>query len=137
MLMMGSAADVGGGDRHKEGWRAMGLFNRGKKQTYLTVVTQEAPGRLRINGLHVRDAKTKQSVVGHERTVCWVEFAADGTPLDRGLGRAAGPSGQFDRLLRDLPSNPTCRGVLDRLREGQDSVGKWLQLSDRAISPSS
>jgi hypothetical protein len=38
--------------------------------------------------------------------------------------------GQAERLLRDLPTNPTCQAILDRLREGQDSAAKWLQLGE-------
>ena len=39
---------------------------------------------------------------------------------------------QIDRLLRDLPANLTCRAILERLVDGQDSVGKWLQLGEPA-----
>ena len=70
--------------------------------------------------------------MAHERAICWVEFSTDGGMMDKGMGKAQAPAGQADRLLRDLPANPTCRGVLDRLREGQDSVAKWLQLGETA-----
>lgn len=114
----------------------MGFLNLGKKtETFLSVVTIEGPGRLRINGLRARDKAAKKAAVGHERTVCWAEFSPNGGLIDKGLGRAsaqAGKAGEADRLLRDLPMNPVCRAVLDRLREGQDSVGKWLQLGETA-----
>src|SRR5258708_38907579 len=105
----------------------MGLFNFGKKgETFLTVVTQEGPGRLRLNGIRTNDGESKKRAGAHDRTVCWIEFAKDGKMLDKGLGKAE--VGTAERLLRDLPGNAICRGVLDRLREGQDPVGKCLQL---------
>src|SRR3954468_7783978 len=108
----------------------MGLFSFGKRaETFLVFVTSEGPGRLRINGVRLKDKAAKQAAIAHERTVCWVEFAQDGVPTDQGAGRA---SRQAENLLRDLPRNATCRVVLDRLREGQDSVGKWLQLVEPA-----
>jgi hypothetical protein len=111
----------------------MGLFNFGKRrETLLAVVTQEGPGRLRINGVRASGPDSKKAAAAHARTVCWVEFSTDGGTLDKGLGKAAAQASQSDRLLRDLPANPTCRSVLDRLREGQDSVGKWLQLGEAA-----
>ena len=103
----------------------MGLFSFGKRETFVTAVTAEGQGRLRLNGVRSKDTQSKKAVQSHERTVCWVEFSLDGGMLDKGLGRAG--VGR-ERLLRDLPANPTCRVVLDRLREGQDSVAKWLQL---------
>lgn len=109
----------------------MGLFSFGKRETYLTVITSEGQGRLRINGLRA-DEKSKKAAASHERTVCWVEFAKDGVRIDQGVGRAG--AGQADRLLRDLPTNATCKGVLDRLREGQDSVAKWLQFGEAKAS---
>lgn len=109
----------------------MGLFNLGKKgETFLTVVTQEGPGRLRINGIRSTDAESKKRAGAHDRTVCWIEFAKDGKMLDKGLGKAQ--AAVAERLLRDLPGNAICKGVLERLREGQDSVGKWLQLGEAA-----
>jgi hypothetical protein len=111
----------------------MGLFNFGKRsETFLTVVTYEGPGRLRLNGVRARDAKAKKAASGHERTVCWAEFSTDGGLVDKGMGRASTQAGGADRLLHDLPANSTCRAVLDRLREGQESVGKWLQLGEPA-----
>ena len=114
----------------------MGFLNLGKKtETFLSVITMEGPGRLRINGLKPRDKAARKAAVEHERTVCWAEFTPKGGLIDKGLGRAAtqvGKAGEADRLLRDLPMNPVCRAVLERLREGQDSVGKWLQLGEPA-----
>ncbi|MDB5349673.1 MAG: hypothetical protein JWN86_920 [Planctomycetota bacterium] len=111
----------------------MGLFSFGRRrETFLTLITLEGPGRLRINGLRAKDEKSKKVAIAHERTVCWVEFSSAGAMLDKGLGRASGQATEVDRLLRDLPTMPTCRGVLDRLREGQESVGKWLQLGEPA-----
>lgn len=104
----------------------MGLFGFGKRgETFLIVITSEGAGRLRINGLKLNGGGSKKSATGHADTVCWIEFSKSGKVLDQGIGGAG--TGQ-DRLLRDLPANPICQGVLERLREGQDSVGKWLQL---------
>ena len=111
----------------------MGLFNfGGRKETFLTVITAEGSGRLRINGLKVSDKAARKSAVAHDRTLCWIEFSTSGGMLDKGVGRAIGQAGQAEKLLRDLPTDPTCRGVLDRLREGQDSVGKWLPMGEPA-----
>ncbi len=108
----------------------MGLFGfGGRGETFLTIVTAEGPGRLRINGLRSKDKHSKSVAVAHVRTVCWIEFSRAGGMLDKGIGKAAAQPGQAEKLLRDLPASPTCRGVLDRLREGQDSVGKWLPAS--------
>ena len=113
----------------------MGFLGFGKRiETFLAVVTLEGPGRLRLNGLRAKDEKAKKAAVGHERTVCWAEFAREGGLKDKGLGKASRQSGQAERLLGDLPNNPTCRAILERLREGQDSVGKWLQLGEPAAS---
>src|ERR1051325_5846173 len=90
----------------------MGIFNfGGKRETYLAVVTSEGPGRLRLNGVRVKDKEGRKAATSHDRTVCWVEFARDGVPLDRGVGRARIEAGQAERLLRDLPAMPTCRSV--------------------------
>lgn len=110
----------------------MGLFNFGRKETFLAVITSEGAGRLRINGLRVKDEKSKKSAAAHQQTVCWVEFAHDGMPVDQGKGRASAEPGQAERLMRDLPGHPTCRSILEHLRQGQDSVGKWLQLREPA-----
>ena len=111
----------------------MGLFGFGKKSaTFLTIVTAEGPGRLRLNGLKAKDKEAKKKAVGHDRTVCWIEFSNDGGVVDKGVGKTRLQAGEAEKLLRDLPANPICRSVLDRLREGQDSVGKWLQLGQTA-----
>lgn len=107
----------------------MGLFSFGRsKETFLAVVTSEGPGRLRLNGLRAKGQDSRKAAAAHERTVCWIEFATDGVRIDQGVGRAS--AGQAEKILRDLPGNATCKGVLDRLREGQDSVAKWLQLGE-------
>ncbi len=111
----------------------MGLFGFSKKsEHFLTIVTMEGPGRLRLNGLRAKDPAAKKVAVGHERAVCWIEFTPEGMIHDKGLGRAAAQAGGADVILRDLPSTAICRGVLDRLREGQESVGKWLKLGEPA-----
>jgi hypothetical protein len=108
----------------------MGLFGFGKGgESLLIVVTSEGAGRLRINGLRIKGGGAKKSATAHAATVCWIEFSKAGKVLDQGIGSAGGGR---DRLLRDLPANPICQGVLDRLREGQESVGKWLQLNEPA-----
>ena len=109
----------------------MGLFNFGKRsETFLAVVTSEGGTRLRLNGLRTPDAQSKKTALAHDRTVCWIEFSSAGGMVDKGIGKSSHQ--QVDRLLRELPTNPTCRAILDRLREGQDSVGKWLQLDEPA-----
>ncbi len=111
----------------------MGLFSFGKKSTtFLTVVTSEGQGRLRLNGLRA-DSQAKKAAIAHERTVCWAEFNKDGGMLDKGVGRAPMQAGQAVLLLRDLATTPACRGVLERLREGQESVAKWLQLNGETV----
>lgn len=111
----------------------MGLFSFGKKSaTFLTVVTSEGQGRLRLNGLRA-DQQSKKAAAAHERTVCWAEFSSEGGMVDKGVGRANLQAGQAERLLRDLASTPACKSVLERLREGQDSVGKWLQLNGETV----
>jgi hypothetical protein len=111
----------------------MGLFGFGKrKENYLTVITLEGGGKLRINGVRSGDQKSKKTVIGHGQTVCWIEFAPDGIPLEQGVGPAAkqAGAGRAEKLLRDLPTSPACRGVLERLRDGQESVGKWLDVGE-------
>src|SRR4051794_38990783 len=109
----------------------MGLFSFGRRrETFLAVVTSQGQGRLRINGIRLKDEQSKKTAVAHERTLCWVEFSREGAMVDKGLGRAPGQAGQAEKLLRDLPTMAACRGVLERLREGQDSVGKWLQMGE-------
>ena len=110
----------------------MRLFGFGKRESFLAIVTSEGQGRLRLNGVRVKDPKARKSAIAHERVLCWVEFTTGGGMIDKGIGKATAQAGQADRLLRDLPTNPTCRAVLDRLREGQDSVAKWLQLGETA-----
>lgn len=114
----------------------MGLFNFGKSKNFLAVVTSEGPGRMRINGVHVTDAGVKKSAAGHERTICWIEFAPDGVRVDQGVGRASGGTGVAERLLRDLPTMPITRTVLDHLRTSTESIGKWLQIRDPAAAGS-
>lgn len=109
----------------------MGLLGFGKKvETILAVVTYEGPGRLRLNGLRGKGGAAKKGAAAHDRTVCWVEFDMAGVPLDRGLGRAARQTPQTERLVRDLPANLTCRGIVDRLKQGEESISKWLQVAD-------
>lgn len=109
----------------------MGLLGFGKRaEAILAVVTYEGPGRFRLNGVRGKGAQAKKGASAHDRTVCWVEFDSGGIPVDRGLGRAATQAGQAERLLRDLPTNPICRTIIDRLRQGEESVGKWLQVGE-------
>lgn len=111
----------------------MGFLNLGKRtETFLSIITLEGPGRFRINGVRAKDPAAKKTAIAHERTICWVEFSTKGGMMDKGMGRAATQVGQAERLLRDLPMHPTCLAVLERLKEGQDSVGKWLQLGEPA-----
>jgi hypothetical protein len=115
----------------------MGLFSFGKKaETILVVVTYEGPGRLRLNGLRGATGPKKKSALAHDRTVCWVEFDSAGVPRDQGLGRAAQQAGSADRIVRDLPRNATCQAVIARLRQGEESVGKWLQVGEPAAGRS-
>jgi hypothetical protein len=115
----------------------MGLFGFGKRGgSILAVVTYEGPGRLRLNGVRDASGRAKKGAAAHDRTVCWLLFDSAGVPVDQGLGRAAMQAGQADRLLRDLPKNPTCRAIIDRLRQGEESVGKWLQLGEPAAGRS-
>lgn len=108
----------------------MGLFGFGKGgESFLVVVTSEGAGRLRINGLRLKGGSSKKTATAHASTVCWIEFSKSGKVQDQGTGSAGTGN---DRLLRDLPANPICQGVLERLREGQESVGKWLQLGEPA-----
>jgi hypothetical protein len=109
----------------------MGLFGK-RATTMVAVVTLEGPGRLRLNGFRTSAERTKAAAVAHSRTVCWVEFDSGGIPIDRGTGAAARQVGHTDRLLRDLPSNSVCRDVVERLRQGEDSISKWLQVAEPA-----
>ncbi len=109
----------------------MGLFGFGKGgDSFLIVVTSEGTNRLRINGVRLaKGGPSKKSATSHAATVCWIEFSKSGKVQDQGAGSAVAG---HERLLRDLPANPICQGVLERLREGQESVGKWLQLGEPA-----
>ncbi len=100
----------------------------GRSESYLIVVTYEGPGRLRLNGNHLKNKQTKKNAAAHEATVCWQEFGKGGVPRDQGLGPAAGslkPS-EAERLLRELIRLPETRKVLEDLASGRDISGKWL-----------
>lgn len=109
----------------------MGFLGFGsRKQSHLVVVTYEGPARLMLNGNRTKDGRHKKHATAYGQTVCWVEFATDGIPTDQGLGPAAGrlPAGEAERLLRELPRNPSCRTVLEHLKEGREQSGRWLKL---------
>ncbi len=104
----------------------MGFLGFGKKvDNNLVVVTYEGPNRLRLNGNRKKGreaASAKKGAAVHERTVCWIEFSQGGMRLDQGTGPAAeklGP-GAVEKLLRELPLNPICKGMLRELEQGQD-----------------
>ena len=103
-------------------------LGRGGGERHLVVVTFEGPGRLRLNANRTKGAQGKRGATAHGQTVGWVEFSADGTRLDQGLGPAAGRLGaaQVASLLRDLPADPACRSVLRGLASGRDHSSKVL-----------
>jgi hypothetical protein len=115
----------------------MGLLGFGKKaETYLVVVISEGKDRLRLNGNLIRgDKKAKKGAASHSRTVCWAEFATDGTRRDDGLGPMASSLGEggADRLLRELPQTAACRQLLEALGEGKPIAGKWLVWGDSSL----
>lgn len=104
----------------------LGLRSRGDR--HLVVITFEGPGRLRLNANRTAGKRGKQGATAHEQTIGWIEFAADGTRLDQGLGPAAGKLGAAEvmALLRDLPGNPACQSVLRGLTSGRDHSSKVL-----------
>jgi hypothetical protein len=107
----------------------------GKSERHLVVITFEGPGRLRLNGNRTAGKRARQGATAHEQTVAWIEFAPDGGRLNQGLGPAAGRVGteEVQALLRDLPTDPACRAVLQGLASGRDhsskvlDFGKWGQ----------
>ena len=101
----------------------------GRKESYLVVVTYEGPGRLRLNGNHVRGgSRSKQNAGSHGQTVCWAEFAPGRVRQDGGLGSQAPRlgAGEAERLLRDLPQLVECRTVLDAMEQGREHASKAL-----------
>jgi hypothetical protein len=105
----------------------------GRADTFLVAVTFEGRGHLRLNGNHVKSGrKSRANAASHGRTVCWVEFAPDGTRRADGLGPMAAclGDGGAERLLRELPQTPAFREVLGMMERGQASVGKWLPWGD-------
>jgi hypothetical protein len=111
----------------------MSFLGLGKwSETYLAVVTLDGPGRLRINGIRTKNGKTRKTVEKHVQTVCWLEFSKTGGLIGKGTGPARVPNGDAERLLRDLPTMPAWRSVLERLQDGQESAAKWLQRGDEA-----
>lgn len=100
----------------------------GRSERHLVVITFEGPGRLRLNGNRSAGRRAKQGAVAHEQTVAWIEFAPDGGRLDQGLGPAASRLGgaEVQALLRDLPSDPACRAVLQGLAGGREHSSKVL-----------
>jgi hypothetical protein len=110
----------------------MGLLEllglRARDDRHLVVVTFEGPGRLRLNANRTSGKRGKQGATAHEQTIGWIEFKADGTRVDQGLGPAAGKLGAAEvvALLRDLPANPACQSVLRGLTSGRDHSSKVL-----------
>jgi hypothetical protein len=103
----------------------------GKVDRHLVVITFEGPGRLRLNGNRSAGKRAKQGAVAHEQTVAWIEFAVDGGRVDQGLGPAAGRIGteEVQALLRDLPTDPACRAVLQGLAGGREHSSKVLDFA--------
>lgn len=112
-------------------------FGRGK-QARLVVVTYEGPDRLMLNGNKTANDRSKKHAAVHGQTVCWVEFAPDGVPLDQGLGPAAGRlgPGEAERLLRELPRNADCRSVLEHMNQGREQTGRWMKRNNAASTAS-
>jgi hypothetical protein len=108
----------------------LGLRGRGGNR-HLVVITFEGPGRLRLNANRTSSKRSLQGAVAHEGTVGWIEFAADGSRLDQGVGPAAGKLGPaaVAALLRDLPTNPACQSVLRGLVSGRDHSSKVLDFA--------
>src|SRR5262249_3950453 len=103
----------------------------GKGDRHLVVVTFEGPGRLRLNGNRSAGKRAKQGAAAHEQTVAWIEFAPEGGRLDQGLGPAASRIGaeELEALLRDLPTDPACRAVLQGLAGGREHSSKVLDFA--------
>lgn len=115
----------------------MGLWwSSGKGDTNLVVVSFEGVGRLRLNGIRVRQSRTKRNAQQHGQTVCWVQFGLEGQRLEQGQGPAAGrlEQGQVERLLRELPTRPECLAVLRDLSAGKERSGHWLNWGARTES---
>jgi hypothetical protein len=110
----------------------MGFLGFGKKvDSNLVVVTYEGPNKLRLNGNRKKGKEVvsaKKGAAAHDRTVCWIEFSQGGMRLDQGTGPAAPKlePGEVERLLRELPFNPICKGMLHDLEEGHDRSAKIL-----------
>ena len=103
----------------------------GKGERHLVVITFEGPGRLRLNGNRSAGKRAKQGAAAHDQTVAWIEFAPAGGRLDQGLGPAAGRLGveEVQALLRDLPTDPACRAVLQGLAGGREHSSKVLDFA--------
>ena len=120
----------------------MGFLGFGSKESNIVVVIYEGPNRLRLNGNRKkgRDIEAaKKGAAAHDRTVCWVEFSQGGMRLDQGKGPAAAKVGdaEADRLLRELPLNSVCKGMLRELEGGQEKSAKILNWAnpDQAGKP--
>ena len=110
----------------------LGFLGIGAKgDRHLVVITFEGPGRLRLNGNRSAGKKAKQGAAAHDQTVAWIEFAPGGGRLDQGLGPAAGRMGteELQTLLRDLPTDPACRAVLQGLAGGREHSSKVLDFA--------
>jgi|RhiMethySRZTD1v2_1073278.scaffolds.fasta_scaffold203004_2 hypothetical protein len=103
----------------------------GKGERHLVVITFEGPGRLRLNGNRSAGKRAKKGAAAHDQTVAWIEFAPEGGRLDQGLGPAAARMGveEVQALLRDLPTDPACRAVLQGLAGGREHSSKVLDFS--------
>src|SRR5262245_31239327 len=110
----------------------LGLLGLGTKaERHLVVITFEGPGRLRLNGNRSAGKRAKLGAAAHDQTVAWIEFAVDGGRLDQGLGPAAARLGgeEVQTLLRDLPTDPACRAVLQGLAGGREHSSKVLDFA--------
>ncbi len=115
----------------------MGLWWFGRAAgTHLVAVTYEGSGQLRLNGNRAQSKQIKRNAAAHSGTVCWIEFAVDGTPRDRGLGPSAGRlgAGEADRLLRELPRTAECRAVCEQLRKAPKNVSQWLSWGQSRVA---
>ena len=107
----------------------MGLF--GSKDWNIIGIIFEKPDVYRVNGNRGKggDAtKIRDNVKSHSRTIFWAVFDQKGGFLEGqpGAGNNSIPAKTSQRLIREMPTNPTVREVLAILEKGP---------SDKAAKP--
>ena len=107
----------------------MGLFG-GKDWNVIAIIFEKAD-MYRVNGNRAKGGEAttvRDNVKKHARTLFWATFDQKGKYLEGGMGPGVNSVSTtiLNRLVREVPANPSVREILALLEKGEPKVSKPL-----------